>query len=162
MLALLLTLALGFQDGADAKIAAKTPEDAFRLFLISVATNDEATLRAVTLPNNEFEWLLKGQHVPKDQSAAFKAQINKMTIKLLKPGDTVSLPRGRKTTVGADEVGEDRAVLLPEGAPIPTRCRKVDGAWKVDATPIIAGRKAADAAQKAAENAKSAATKKKP
>jgi hypothetical protein len=61
-----------------------------------------------------------------------------------------TLAGNRKLKVRPEEVTAERAVLLPEGAPIPNRLQRVDGRWRVDATPIIAGRKAAEAARKKA------------
>lgn len=154
---LLMVSALFAQDAK----APKTPEAAFRTFMVAVFERDEPTLRAVTLPAEGFEWLLQGQVIPKDQVAAMRAQLEKMPIKVLKAGDTIKLPGNRTATVGAEEVGEDRAVLLPQGAPVPTRCRKVEGVWRVDAAPIIAGRKAADSARKAAQEKAKAKAKSK-
>ncbi|MDB5352782.1 MAG: hypothetical protein JWN86_4029 [Planctomycetota bacterium] len=155
MLALVMTLTLGFQAAKAAPdIAAKTPEEAFRTFVAAMITKDEKTVRALALPSDEIDWLLKGQGVPAGQVEAIKAQIAKMPIKALKPGDTYTLPGNRKMTVKPEEVAEDRVVLLPEGSPLPTRCQKVDGRWRVDAGPMIAGRKAADAARKKAEQSK--------
>ena len=86
-----------------------------------------------------------------------RQQFAKQPIKRLKNGERVTLPRGQVSVVGANEVGEDRAVLLPEGAPLPTRLRKVSGHWKVSAEPIIAARKAAEAARQKAQSSESAA-----
>ena len=43
------------------KVADATPEDALRTFMLAVMAQDEAALRAVTLPNPDLDWLLKGQ-----------------------------------------------------------------------------------------------------
>jgi hypothetical protein len=116
-----------------------------------MATKDETTLRAVTLPSDDFDWLLKGQAVPAEHLEEFKAMMAKQPIKSLKVGDEFTLPNHRKMKVPVSDISDEKAVLLPEGAPVPTRARKVDGKWKIDATPIISGRKAADAARKKAE-----------
>jgi hypothetical protein len=64
---------------------------------------------------------------------------------------------GRVITILPEQVSERRAVLLAEGSPIPTDLRRVEGVWKIDATPIIAGRMAADAARRRAAEAKKSA-----
>ncbi|MFO0891448.1 MAG: hypothetical protein U0790_20180 [Isosphaeraceae bacterium] len=147
--------ASGAAGRAPVRIANATPEEALRTFMLAMMTHDEASLREVTLPAEGFEWLLAGQAAPAEAVAGMKAQLAKQPVRRLKPGDRFSLPRGRSAVVGKDEVGPDRAVLIPEGAPLPTRLEKVQGRWKVDARPFIAGRKAADAARRKAEARKS-------
>ena len=138
---------------AKADVAAATPEQALRSFFIAVATKDEATLRAVTLPTEELELLLNGQALPTEQVEEFKAMMARQPIRAMAPGDEMILPGKRKMTVQPDEVTAERVVLLPEGSPVPSRVRKVEGRWRVDATPLIAARKAADAARKKAAEA---------
>ena len=48
-------------------------------------------------------------------------------------------------------MGPDRALLVPEGASLPTRLQKVEGHWKVDPSAVIASRKAAEASRRKAE-----------
>lgn len=135
------------------KPAGGTPEDALRAFLLAMATHDEQTLRAVTLPVADFEWLLKGQAVPPDKLNELRADFerNPIQIRRLKAGDKFTLPGNREITIPRGDVSADRAVLVPAGAPVPTRMRKVDGHWRVDARPIIDARKAADAVRRKAQ-----------
>jgi hypothetical protein len=140
--------------GASVAVADGTPEDALRTFMVALITQDEATLRAITLPAPDFEWLLKGEKPPPEALDEIKAQFAHQPIKRLKAGDRITLPQGQLAVVGANEVGEDRAVLLPEGAPRPSRLRKLDGHWKVSAGGIIAARKAADLARRNATSQK--------
>lgn len=145
------------QPQADRKdkddVANTTPEEAFRTFMIAMLTHDEATLRAVTVKTDDFDWLLKGDPVPPEHLEAAKKDIQK-PLRALKAGDEVKLPGNRKVTVQPEEVTADRAVLVADWMAVPTRMWKVDGRWRVDAVPLIAARKAADAAQrkKAAPN----------
>ena len=46
--------------GARVDLADSTPEDALTTFLLALAAQDEVTLRAVTTPDDEFPWLLRG------------------------------------------------------------------------------------------------------
>jgi hypothetical protein len=124
----------------------RTPEDAFRTFMMAMAAADEKTLRAVTLPNPELDLLLMGEAPPFKGVKEMKQEMQRMRIERLKAGDQVRLPGNKLHVTRASEVGPDRAALLPEDAPFPTRLRLVSGHWKVDAAPIIAGRKAANAA----------------
>jgi hypothetical protein len=134
-------------------VAASTPEQAWRTFMVAMVTGDGPTLRAVTLPTDDFDWLLKGEAAPANRIEEIKAQIAKLPIRALKPGDKIKLPRNREFTVSKADVTKDRAMLLPDGDPIPHRLQNVDGRWRVDAAPIIAARKAADAARKKAGKA---------
>jgi hypothetical protein len=127
----------------------KTPEDAYRTFMMAVFAADEKTLRAVTLPATDFDVLLAGEEPPIRSIKEMKQMVLKIPLERLKVGDLVKLPRNKSMVIRANEVGPDRAVLLGENEPIPWRLRRVDGHWKVDPAPLIAGRKAA---QKAVES----------
>jgi len=136
---------------------AATPEEAFRAFMLAIITLDEPTLRAVSLPNDELGVLLKGQAATGAAEEMIRAQMPNQKFRRLKAGDEVKLPAGTRTLiVRPDEVGADRVFLLPEGPPMakmyPMGVRKVDGGWRVDATPLIYSRKAV--ARKQAEREK--------
>ncbi len=131
---------------ASGAATADTPEQALRTFLMAVVTKDEATLHGVTLPTDDFDWLLRGEAVPADHLEEAKAWTER-PIRVLRPGDEIILPGNRRTTVAPDEVDPDHAVLWPEGDPVPHRLQRIDGQWRVDARPLIAARKAADAAR---------------
>jgi hypothetical protein len=145
------------KTAAKITIADATPEDALRTFMLAIMAQDGPALRAVVLPNPDLEWLLKGQPAPPEVIKDATAQFARRPMKRLKEGEKVVLPRGRQYIVTAGEVGADRAVLLPEGSTVPTRLQKVKGHWKVSADPLIAARKAADAARKQIEARKAAA-----
>jgi hypothetical protein len=131
-----------------------TPETAFRSFMVGMLDRDEAALRALTLPipDRDFEWLLRGEIAPAGEAQKMRTFFAELKIQRLKPGDRIELPRGRSITVRPQEANEDHAVLMPEGSPLPTRVQRVKGHWKVDARPVIAGRKAADAAKRKAKD----------
>jgi hypothetical protein len=129
----------------------RTPEDALRTFLMARVVADETTLRAVTLPNPDLDWLLRGEEPPFKGLRELKLEMRRMPIERLKFGDKVTLPGNKVHVIRATEVGRDRAALLAEGQPTHMLLRKVNDHWKVDATPIIAARKAADAARQQAE-----------
>ena len=137
-----------------------TPEGTFKAFLMGMAAGDADRIRAVTLPNKDLDWLTRGQHVPAEQLDEFRKEVVDGTpIKRLEPGDEFSLPGGKTLKVKPEEVTAERVVLLQDGAPMPTRCQRVEGRWKVDARPFIAARQAADAARRKA-GAKSQGPKK--
>ncbi len=128
-------------------LADATPEEALRTFMVAAVAHDEATLREVTLEDPELVWLLRGQPAPAAAVERMRGLAADMRIKRLKPGDQFKMPQGRVAVIGPDEVTEDRAVVVPEGAPVPVRLERINGHWKVDASPAIAARKAAAAAQ---------------
>lgn len=138
---------LGGKGKAEAAKAGGSPEEVLRSFFVAMILKDEAKVKDLALPADGLELLWKGEAPPPEAEEQIKKQAASQPIKTLKIGDEFTLPGNRKMTVPAEDVTEDRAVLLPEGAPTPTRMRKVDGRWKVDARPIIAARKAADAAR---------------
>jgi hypothetical protein len=125
------------------KLADSTPEDALKTFLLALANRDEDTLRAITLPDVEFDWLLRGPPSSPDLVARLKAQLDEKPIRRLKEGDPVQTPNGESMIIKAADVRAGRVVLWPAGAPLPSRVENVGGHWKVLARPFIAARKQA-------------------
>ncbi len=140
----------GERDAEGPLPAADTPEAALRSFMIALIANDEPALKALTLPVPEsyLAELLKNVALPADQFKEARTFFWTMKIRTLQPGDRVELEGGRTMTIRPTEVTETDAVLMPEGAPLPTRLQKVQGRWRVDARPFTAGRKPAEEASK--------------
>ncbi len=133
----------------------ETPEGTFKELVVAIATQDEKTLRALILPTEGIEWLLKGRKVQPNELADFRrVVVDPMTFTRLKPGDQLALPGGKTIIIQPEQPDTERVVLLPKGSAVPTDFYKVAGAWKADARAFIAGRRAADAAKKKAEAAK--------
>lgn len=140
------------QPSAGPAYAQDTPEAAFKSFFLAMALGDEMAMKRLTVPVEGFEWLLKGDRVPPERAEEFrKLVMESMMLTRLKAGDEVKLPNGRVVRIAPEQVTEDRAVLMMKGGPIPTDLHRVAGTWRVDPRPVIAGRKAADAARRQAE-----------
>ncbi len=125
------------------------PEAALRAFLSAMLTHDAIALRNLTQPVSEADFrYLVGPAAGKPPSAEMvrklRAMVASMGIKSLKQGEVVPRPHGGDITVPSDSVGPDRAMLLPDGMPLPIAVQKVKGKWRVDAISIIAARKAAE------------------
>jgi hypothetical protein len=132
------------KDQTKVEPADSTPEDAMKTFLLALAAQDEATLRAVTLPDDEFDWLLKGRRASPELIARMKAGLENNPMRRLKAGDPVRMPDGEARVIQPIDVRKGRVVLWPEGAPLPSRLENVGGHWKVFARPFIAVRKSAE------------------
>jgi hypothetical protein len=150
--AILVLAALG--QAAKRRPAQDTPEAAYRSFLVALAAEDEDSLRDLTLDADGFEWLLRGGRIPRERLGESEAGAKTLGLRRLHAGDTITMAGGRVITIQPEQVSERRAVLIAEGAPLPTDLRRVDGVWKVDATPIITGRIAAESARRRIEAAK--------
>jgi hypothetical protein len=99
---------------------------------------------------------MAGQAAPPGVLKDLQEKLARPAFRSLKPGDRVTLPGGTVVVVKAEELGPDRALVIPEGASLPTRVRRVEGHWKVDPSAVIASRKAAEAARQSAEQINSA------
>jgi hypothetical protein len=133
--------------GARSLLKDDTPEDALHSFMVAFVEQDEAALRAITLPDPDLDGLLGGPRPPANAVEMMRTYAMELKTRRLKPGDSVAPTEGQPITVRPEDVAEDRAVLLPEGDLLPIKLQRVEGHWKVDARPIIAARKAAAAAQ---------------
>ena len=125
------------------ELADSTPEEALKTFLIALAAQDESALRTVTLPDAEFDRLLKGPNAAPDVFAQIKVRLDIKSMRRLKAGDRVQMPDGESRVIKPVDVREDRVVLWPIDAPLPSRLENVGGHWKVFARPFIASRKEA-------------------
>ena len=69
-----------------------TSEATFRTFLMAMEAGDEETLRAVTPPHPDFDWLLRGEPAAGIRALGdLKQQLTKARIQRLKAGDKVKL-----------------------------------------------------------------------
>jgi hypothetical protein len=126
-------------------VADSTPEDALKTFLIGLATNDEATLRAIALPDGDLEWLWHGPASSPDRVARLRARLDRAPMRRLIVGDPVTMPTGEARVIKPADVREGRVVLWPADEPLPSRVEDVGGHWKVLARPFIKARKEAEA-----------------
>jgi hypothetical protein len=138
-----------------------TPEGAYRSFVVAIRTGNEKALRDLTVPTEDFPWLLLNRHIAPEGVAQFRHQISQLPVKRLKPGDTATLADGRKLVIQAEEVTAERAVVFDEGGVMPTRIQLIKGRWRVNASLFIASKKAHDRALKDAEVQRQSAKAKK-
>jgi len=124
----------------DDEIDKASPQYALVTFLVAINAKDEKTLRDITVPTEDFEWLLKGEKASDETLERVKNETYDK-IEVLHPGDEVTLPDGKKSIVKEEDVTLDRALLLILGAPEPIACVRIDGRWRVDVAPLIKARK---------------------
>jgi hypothetical protein len=124
-----------------------TPEEALKTFMVALAAKDERVLRAITLPDDGFEWLLKDRPAPLtgELLRKMKERLEQTPFHRLKAGDRVKMPGGRAGVIQSADVRTGRVVLRPAGSPYPTRLENVEGHWKVFARPFIVARQTAEA-----------------
>jgi hypothetical protein len=121
----------------------RTADATLRTFLMAMEAGDEDTLREVTLPNPDFDWLLRGEMAHARELRDLKQQVLKARVERLKQGDRVRITAKEVHVILPTEVGRDRGALKIPGAPAYAPMQLVKGHWKVDPSPIIAARKAA-------------------
>ncbi len=116
-------------------------------FIRSMLSKNEKGVRSVILPAEDAELLWQGEAPPKGMLEKIDKSIENMVITEPKEGETVMLPDGRSIVMKKGMIGKDKTMILMtlggEKMPIPLMLSKVKGEWKIDASPLIAGRKAA-------------------
>lgn len=130
------------------------------MFIAGMMLGSREVLDVTTLPVSEEDMqilLMEPQGVARPTMEVVKRICGEMKIRRLKVGEKFTLPGGKVITVAADEIADDLAVLHVEGDPLPTRMGMARGQWWVNAGPIIAGRKAGQAALKKEAEAKATA-----
>jgi hypothetical protein len=105
-----------------------TPEEVYRRFSLANLTGDELTIRGLILEHEGAEVLWQGPY-PEDVAALLAEQYRTMEIVRVRPRD------GKERT--------DTVYLQSSASPIPMAVVNIAGKWRVDASPIIEFRKAA-------------------
>lgn len=119
-----------------------------REFLVAVMLGDRETGRKFVLPNPANPILWQGEHAPPEAAAKTREYVTAIPLRRVKVGDRVILPDSNELTVDDSQVNADRVLIMTEDSPIPFILVRSGGTWKVDASPVIAGRQAAEAARK--------------
>lgn len=107
-----------------------TPESVYRRFMIANLSGDESKIRPLIVENDDANLLWQGAY-PEEVAALLLEQYKSMEI----------------SRTDSPDGNEDRVMLESSASPIPIAAVKVEGKWKIDATPIIEFRKAASKAK---------------
>lgn len=126
-------------------------DEVVRSFFIAMLMNDEAGVRKEILPSPDAQVLWQGSPPPAEALSQIKKQLEAMTCRECKVGETIDLPGNKTLTVTDYWVNENSKLLFPiiggEPMPTPLPVLKVDGQWKVEAGPLIAARLAEEHAR---------------
>jgi hypothetical protein len=119
----------GCRDSTNSEqgVPATTPEEVYRNFMIVNLAGEESTTRPLVLDHPDSHLLWQGPYPPA-VADLLAEQYRTMEI------SRVDSP---------DAQDENRVLLESSAAPMPTAVVKVNGEWKIDATPIIEFRKLA-------------------
>lgn len=121
---------------------AQTPATVLRAFLIALAEGDSAKGGGLIVANPDAEILWQGKAFPPEVFAELSRSLE-TGLQPLKIGDRVELPGGKSIVVDESHVNDNRAEFTMPGNPVPFIVVKSDGQWRVDASTVIAARKAA-------------------
>jgi hypothetical protein len=138
--------------------ALATPESALHEFLIGMMIGDEARLKRASLEVEGREILLPKEKLPETAIPQLDKMIEGLQLKPLKIGDsikvkTTSSPEGVTVVMDENRINDSRAEITGPSFPYPFILVKGEAGWKVDPTPLIASRKAAQAARAATQTA---------
>jgi hypothetical protein len=131
--------------GAREQPAAGTPEAVLIEFLNAMGEGDRAGIERTAVPNRELWRLWQGPPLTPVQKAMMKAAIVPSSFRRLKVGEAVRVGNGKKLVLDATRVNDHTIMITSKDMPLPFILVKGDASWKVDASPIIAGRQAAEA-----------------
>ena len=149
----LLILALGlFALGSGRSVAEEGTDTnavmvVVRAFLVGAMTLEVEAVKRHALPHPELTLLGEGTRPPPAVRRQMREVIGRAVFRFLKEGDRVRLPGGGTLVVSGSAVVPGRRLVRPviggDAMPVPLAVIRTDAGWKVDATPIIAARKAA-------------------
>jgi hypothetical protein len=99
-----------------------SPEDVYRRFMLGNLSGDEKAIRTLVLDHPEAAILWSGGSYPAPVAEVLGKQYREMKISRM-----------------TDE--PERVVLQSPASPVPLEVRRVNGEWRIDASPIIGFRK---------------------
>ncbi len=144
--------------------ALDTPEAALHELLVAIFTGDQERVNRATIEVPGREMLTQGEKVPAEMAAEIDKLIDGMHLQRLKIGDsikvkTTSVPEGMTVVMDESHINDNRTEITGPNLPFPFILVRDGKQWKVDPAPLIASRKAAQAArEKAATQTKPAVT----
>jgi hypothetical protein len=139
------SVAVSKEPSKPAATGTNTPEETLKDFLTAMIENDQAGIQRTALPNPELSLLWHSDKLTPAQKAIARAEINPSSFRRLKVGDRVKLPGGQKIVFDKNWINDRRQAISVSDGPLPFILVKVKDEWRVDATPLIAGRLAAAA-----------------
>lgn len=120
------------------------PEDILCQFLMAVFEGNEKRIRELMVPNADADYLWKGGGFPPAEAMPqLRKQFADTPWKRLAIGDKVKIPGGGVLVLDEGHVNPDRQQICGDDGPLPYILARIDGKWRVDASPIIAARKTA-------------------
>jgi hypothetical protein len=134
-------LIVAMQSGCSKAERNADPDEVLRRFLAAMQTSDEAEIRATTIADPDV-WVLWNRG-PASSSEKFYLPelVSSSKFEHLKIGDELHL-RGKTIRISEADVNDHCQQIRVSGTPLPITVVKGRDGWKVDAGPIIAGRKA--------------------
>lgn len=118
-----------------------------RAFLSAAMTMNVAEVKRHALPHPDLGVLGEGPQPPPPVKERMRATFSQASCRFLKVGEVIELPGGGSLTVDANQVASSRCLVRPlvggSPMPLPLAVIRTDSGWRVDASPIIAARKAA-------------------
>ena len=143
----------------DHKAGPRTPEETIKAFVTAMFDEDQDGIRRTALPNPDLALLWQGDKLTAVQRAMAIAELKSWRFRRLKVGDEVQLPGGKKFVIDENRVDERHLMISVTDSPLPFLLVKVGQEWKVDASPVIASRKAAAAVRRRRATQKEPGTK---
>jgi hypothetical protein len=131
--------------GARDQPAAGTPEAVLIEFLNAMGEGNRAGIERTAVPHPELWRLWQSPPLTPVQKAMMKAAIVPSAFRRLKVGEVVQLGNGKELKIDANRINDHTLMIASKDMPLPFILVKGDAGWKVDASPMIAGRKAAEA-----------------
>jgi hypothetical protein len=120
---------------------------ACRKFLTAMLANDKEGVLSVILPAKDSDILWKGEPVPEKMLAEIAKVLKNLSVVELSEGEKFAMPNGLVLEIKKGMLNENKRFvlvnLLGSKTPLPLWVLKKNGTWKIDASGIIAGRKAA-------------------
>jgi hypothetical protein len=127
--------------------ADRTAEETLRAFLLALLLVDRESAKPLIAAGTDSDSLWTATPPSEPAIAVLTARVDGLELQVLKVGDVIELPGGKKVTLTERHINDKRVSLTFPGNTVPFILLKTADGWRVDVRTIVAARRAAQQAR---------------
>jgi hypothetical protein len=132
---------------ANGLAADRSPEETLRAFLLSLLLVDRETAKPLIADGTDSDSLWTATPPSETAIAVLTSRVDGLEFQVLKVGDIIELPGGKKVTLTERHINDKKVSLTFPGNKVPFILVQTEDGWRVDVRTVVAARRAAQQAR---------------